>query len=62
MNRLRTEWYTKFDAITDAADYRGLPYTGVVDRPDLQAILLEKLGKGVVENASSVKGYKHTEK
>ncbi len=30
------EWYTKFEAITNMADYFSLPYTGVVDRPDLQ--------------------------
>ena len=33
------EWYTKFEAITNMADYFSLPYTGVVDRPDLQACI-----------------------
>lgn len=28
--------YCKFDAITDMADMYSLPYTGVIDRPDLQ--------------------------
>eukprot|EP00611_Tribonema_gayanum_P021375 TRINITY_DN4093_c0_g1_i1.p1 TRINITY_DN4093_c0_g1~~TRINITY_DN4093_c0_g1_i1.p1 ORF type:complete len:435 (-),score=55.08 TRINITY_DN4093_c0_g1_i1:861-2165(-) len=61
MDGLRTEWYTKFDAITAAADMRGLPYTGVVDRPDLQAILLEDLGENVVHNANTVCGYRNTD-
>eukprot|EP00904_Undaria_pinnatifida_P002278 jgi/Undpi1/12050/HiC_scaffold_4.g01749.m1 len=33
---IRTEWYCKFDAITQMADMYKLPYTGVIDRPDLQ--------------------------
>ena len=33
---IRTEWYTKFEAITKAAEFFNLPYTGVIDRPDLQ--------------------------
>ena len=32
------QWYTKFEAITNMADYFSLPYTGVVDRPDLQVL------------------------
>lgn len=28
--------YCKFDAITQMADMYSLPYTGVIDRPDLQ--------------------------
>ncbi len=39
---IRTEWYTKFDAITKMAEYFKLPYTGVIDRPDLQEILLDE--------------------
>lgn len=60
MDGKRTEWYTKFDAITKAADNKGLPYTGVVDRPDLQAILLDDLAPGTVINSAPVKGYEHT--
>ena len=33
------QWYTKFEAITNMADYFSLPYTGVVDRPDLQVVI-----------------------
>jgi hypothetical protein len=33
------QWYTKFEAITNMADYFSLPYTGVVDRPDLQVLV-----------------------
>lgn len=31
--------YCKFDAITQMADMYSLPYTGVIDRPDLQVRL-----------------------
>jgi zeaxanthin epoxidase len=41
---IRTVWYTKFEAITKAAEFFSLPYTGVVDRPDLQELLLEEIG------------------
>jgi hypothetical protein len=36
------QWYTKFEAITNMADYFSLPYTGVVDRPDLQVCLARR--------------------
>ena len=41
---IRTVWYTKFEAITKAAEFFNLPYTGVIDRPDLQALLLDEVG------------------
>jgi len=41
---IRTQWYTKFTAITKAAEFFDLPYTGVIDRPDLQELLLEEIG------------------
>jgi len=41
---IRTVWYTKFEAITRAAEFFDLPYTGVIDRPDLQELLLEEIG------------------
>eukprot|EP00960_Hanusia_phi_P010786 316389-Hanusia_phi.AAC.1 len=41
---IRTQWYTKFEAITKMAEFFNLPYTGVVDRPDLQEILLKSVG------------------
>ena len=36
---------------------RGMPYTCVVERPDLQNILLDKLPEGVVRNAAGVQTY-----
>jgi len=41
---IRTQWYTKFDAITKMAEFFKLPYTGVIDRPDLQELLLDEVG------------------
>ena len=38
---IRDEWYAKFDLKTPAAD-RSMPFTCVVDRPDLQDVLLER--------------------
>jgi len=55
---LRSEWYCPFDAMKTAADQFDLPYTGVVDRPDLQEVLLEKLPEGTCTNAKKVTGYK----
>eukprot|EP00930_Biecheleria_cincta_P100849 TRINITY_DN92476_c0_g1_i1.p1 TRINITY_DN92476_c0_g1~~TRINITY_DN92476_c0_g1_i1.p1 ORF type:complete len:565 (+),score=107.91 TRINITY_DN92476_c0_g1_i1:86-1780(+) len=55
---LRTEWYCPFDAMKTAADQFDLPYTGVVDRPDLQEVLLQKLPEGTCTNAKRVTGYK----
>lgn len=52
---VRDEWYAKFDLGTPAID-RGMPYTGVIDRPDLQEILLEKL-QGNVRNGAGVESY-----
>ena len=34
---IRDEWYAKFDLATPAVE-RGMPYTGVIDRPDLQEV------------------------
>ncbi len=41
---IRMEWYTKFEAITNMAEFFNLPYTGVIDRPDLQELLLKEVG------------------
>lgn len=52
---IRTVWYTKFEAITKAAEFFKLPYTGVIDRPDLQELLLEEVGgDATVERDASV--------
>lgn len=48
--------YAKFDLKTPAAA-RGLPFTGVIERPDLQDILLKHLPQGVVENGKAVASY-----
>jgi zeaxanthin epoxidase len=53
---IRTEWYAKFDLATPASD-RNLPYTGVIDRPDLQAIYLDSLPPGTVQNGDGVDRY-----
>ena len=45
-----------FDLKNPAAD-RGMPFTCVVERPDLQEILLSRLDDGVVTNAAGVQGY-----
>lgn len=58
---IRTEWYCKFDAITDMADMYSLPYTGVIDRPDLQMVLMEDLGEDLVYNSQTVVGYENTD-
>ena len=53
---IRTEWYAKFDLKSPAED-RKMPYTGVIERPDLQEIYLNNLPKGVVQNGDGVKTY-----
>ncbi|KAL7572397.1 hypothetical protein ACA910_021605 [Epithemia clementina (nom. ined.)] len=58
---IRTEWYAKFD-LAGPAESRKMPYTGVIDRPDLQEIYLECLPKGVVQNGNGVTSYeKHAD-
>ena len=53
---IRTEWYAKFDLKSPAAD-RNMPYTGVIDRPDLQEIYLRSLPDGTVQNGAGVVSY-----
>jgi zeaxanthin epoxidase len=53
---IRTEWYAKFDLAGPAED-RNMPYTGVIERPDLQDIYLNTLAKGVVQNGDGVVSY-----
>jgi len=57
VDALRTEWYCSFDAMKGSADYFSLPYTGVVDRPDLQEILMDSIPKGCLKNSRKVAGY-----
>lgn len=53
---IRTEWYAKFD-LASPAKQRNMPYTGVIDRPDLQEIFLAALPEGVVQNGNGVTSY-----
>ncbi|CAJ1960098.1 unnamed protein product [Cylindrotheca closterium] len=53
---IRTEWYAKFD-LKNPAESRKMPYTGVIERPDLQEIYLKSLPEGCVQNGDGVKSY-----
>jgi len=53
---IRTEWYAKFDLKNPAVD-RNMPFTGVIERPDLQQIYLNALPKGMVQNGDGVANY-----
>ena len=54
---IRNEWYSVFDSISNLAEYKCLPYTGVIDRPDLQDILLRNMKPGTVQNSMEIKTY-----
>jgi zeaxanthin epoxidase len=54
---IRGSWYSVFDAIKNLAEWNTLPYTGVIDRPDLQEILLNSMGEGTVKNSMAITGY-----
>eukprot|EP00568_Trieres_chinensis_P017955 CAMPEP_0183323746 /NCGR_PEP_ID=MMETSP0160_2-20130417/75234_1 /TAXON_ID=2839 ORGANISM="Odontella Sinensis, Strain Grunow 1884" /NCGR_SAMPLE_ID=MMETSP0160_2 /ASSEMBLY_ACC=CAM_ASM_000250 /LENGTH=453 /DNA_ID=CAMNT_0025491173 /DNA_START=14 /DNA_END=1372 /DNA_ORIENTATION=- len=58
---IRSEWYAKFD-LAGPAESRNMPYTGVIDRPDLQEIYLNAVPKGVIHNGDAVVGYKKNPK
>lgn len=53
---IRQEWYAKFDLASPAED-RKMPYTGVIERPDLQEIYINNLPKGVLQNGDGVVSY-----
>merc|ERR1719261_410422 len=53
---IRTEWYAKFD-LASPAEARDMPYTGVIERPDLQEIYLNNLEEGTVQNGNGVVTY-----
>ena len=53
---IRDEWYAKFDLATPAKD-RNMPYTGVIERPDLQEIFLDALDEGTVRNGNGISSY-----
>jgi len=53
------DWFVRFP-LKGCADLFGLPYTGVVDRPDLQEILIDectKLDANFLKNGSPVSSY-----
>ena len=54
---IRNTWYSVFDAITNLAKWNDLPYTGVIDRPDLQEILLGAMKEGTVLNNMGLTSY-----
>jgi zeaxanthin epoxidase len=39
---IRDEWYAKFD-LASPAEARNMPYTGLIERPDLQQIYLDAI-------------------
>jgi len=53
------DWFVKFP-LKECADVFGLPYTGVIDRPDLQEILIEEcaaLKPDFIKNGNPVVSY-----
>lgn len=54
---IRNEWYSVFEAITNLAEWNDLPYTGVIDRPDLQEILLANMEPDTVRNNMGISEY-----
>jgi zeaxanthin epoxidase len=55
------DWFVKFP-LKECADLFGLPYTGVIDRPDLQEILIDEckaLKEDFLINGNSVTGYEN---
>ena len=58
---IRNSWYSVFDAIKNLAEWNDLPYTGVIDRPDLQEILLRNMKDGTVINSMPIEKYVENE-
>merc|ERR1719487_1536096 len=56
---IRDEWYAKFD-LKSPAESRGMPFTCVVERPELQEILLRRTGEHV-RNGAGVESYTESE-
>jgi len=55
------DWYVKFP-LKECADLFGLPYTGVIDRPDLQEILLDEckqIKPDFIQNGNAVVEYEN---
>lgn len=58
---MRNEWYSIFHAIRNLAEWNSLPYTGVIDRPDLQEILVRNMKEGTILNGMGINSYKQHE-
>jgi len=58
---IRNEWYSVFNAIKDLAEWNTLPYTGVIDRPDLQELLILNMKPDTVLNSSPINKYQQNE-
>lgn len=57
------DWFVKFP-LKECADLFGLPYTGVINRPDLQEILIDeckKINPDFISNGNPVKSYENKE-
>jgi len=54
---IRNSWYSVFEAIKNLAEWNTLPYTGVIDRPDLQEVLLGSMAEGTVKNSMAITSY-----
>jgi zeaxanthin epoxidase len=55
------DWFVKFP-LKECADLFGLPYTGVIDRPDLQEILIDecrKINPNFIVNGNAVTAYEN---
>eukprot|EP00594_Rhizosolenia_setigera_P012314 CAMPEP_0178958318 /NCGR_PEP_ID=MMETSP0789-20121207/11544_1 /TAXON_ID=3005 /ORGANISM="Rhizosolenia setigera, Strain CCMP 1694" /LENGTH=581 /DNA_ID=CAMNT_0020640947 /DNA_START=105 /DNA_END=1850 /DNA_ORIENTATION=+ len=55
------DWFVKFP-LKECADLFGLPYTGVIDRPDLQEILIDeckKIKPDFIQNGNPVVSYEN---
>ena len=57
---IRNEWYAKFD-LESPARTRGMPYTCVVERPDLQEILMRRTSENI-RTSAGVESYRTDEK
>jgi len=57
---IRNEWYAMFD-LKSPAQERNMPFTCVVERPDLQEIMVAGLPEGTVQNGAGVTSYKQVE-
>jgi len=53
---IRDDWYAMFDLSTPAKD-RNMPFTGVIERPDLQDIYLDNLPEGTMRYGDAVASY-----